>query len=123
MQIVVHEINHMKFIVLLCLLVSLSCAAADGQGHYQVLGRGTISCGSLVEAREQKDRLSILLVSDWVNGYLTALNNTTDGVNDLTEGLDLAARDEWLLKYCKDNPLDNLAAAAEKLSHELKSRR
>lgn len=118
------EAKHMRhFLLLLSLLVSLPSAAADRNGGYSILGRGTISCGALIKAHDERDKYSVVFVSEWVNGYLTAINLTTPGVNDLTEGLDLLAREQWLLKYCREKPLDSVAQATEMLVRELKQRK
>lgn len=113
----------MRHFLLSILFVSLSSMASDGNGDYGILGRGTISCGALVKAHNERDKYSVIFVSEWVNGYITATNTTTPGIKDLTDGLDLPARDQWLLKYCKEKPLDSLAQATEMLVRELKLRK
>lgn len=120
----------MRHFLLLILLVSLPSVASDSNGTYGILGRGTISCGSLVKAHNDRDQYSVIFISEWVNGYITAINITTprvidltDRVIDLTDGLDVPAREQWLLKYCKEKPLDSLAQATEILVRELKLRK
>lgn len=113
----------MRHFLLLILLVSLPSMASDSNGTYGILGRGTISCGSLVKAHNDRDQYSVIFISEWVNGYITAINITTPGVIDLTDGLDVPAREQWLLKYCKEKPLDSLAQATEMLVRELKLRK
>ena len=110
-------------IALLLILSSFNAFSADDSGGYAVLGRGTISCGAVIEANEKNNRVSMLATTEWVNGYLTAFNISKYGVYDLTKNIDVDGRKQWILKYCKENPLEMLAVAAKRLADELESRK
>ncbi|MFT4756957.1 MAG: hypothetical protein ACI91R_001607 [Vicingaceae bacterium] len=109
-------------IFLTLILCSLGAYSKDETGGYAILGRGTISCGAVAAANEKSNKVGNLAISEWVNGYLTAFNILTYGAYDLTKNVDLDGRKQWILKYCKDNPLEMLAVAAKRLADELEAK-
>lgn len=71
----------------LALLVSLmvpfaGAVAADAEGNYAVRGMGAQPCSALVRAA-QTGAAEYRLFRDWADGYMTALNRTTDDVFDV----------------------------------------
>ena len=93
-----------------------------GQGGIQNLGSGgTVSCGRWLEEREAASPTDYFINSQWVNGYLTGLQEYGAGLTE-QQVSDVAARSVWLDNYCQANPLDNLLAAARGLWLELSSR-
>ena len=107
--------------IMFCLLfVSMSSMAMDKDGNYAVLGRGTISCGSVIESYDNKDEVSKLAIEEWSNGYFTALNYAFSNTYDTTGQVDVGGRSQWILKYCRNNPLKTLTNAAEALAYEFK---
>ena len=110
----------------LVLAVLLACFAspalgADENGRYTVLGSGINSCGKWTEARKEK-ALDGIIDTSWVNGYLTAYNIYTPGINDITKNIDLEGWAAWIDNYCISNPLNNITNASFALVHFLKNR-
>ena len=110
-------------IIITTLLVTLATSvnASDNAGDYAILGMGTSSCASYV--KYYKNEYELLRYSAWANGFITGFNRLTDNVNDITTGVDITARQEWLYKYCKKNTLDNFDTAVQKLIKELIDRK
>ena len=106
-------------IMYLLIFVNLSAMAMDKNSEFAVLGRGTISCGSVIEAYDNKDEVSKLAIEEWSNGYLTALNYSLSNTYDITGNIDVGGRSQWVLKYCRNNPLKTLSNASEGLAYEL----
>ena len=107
--------------IMFCLLfVSISAMAMDKDSGYAVLGRGTISCGSVIEAYDNKDEVSRLVIEEWSNGYITGLNYALSRTYDITGNIDVGGRSQWILKYCRNNPLKTLSNATEALAYEFK---
>ncbi len=112
----------MKMLLFFLFLAGTNVLASNKEGEYAILGGGISSCGSVVEAYEKNHSLKQLLIDEWTNGYITALNISTIGTYDLTESIDLNGRSQWVLNYCRENPLDNLSIAVEMLVNKVKSR-
>jgi len=107
-----------KYIVAGVMLVWVtSTMAADDAGIFTIMGSGTKSCGSVVEAHEEDD-WGKRINSEWVNGYITSYNNYEHTGQDVAKGIGAAAIDLWIYNYCKENPLDNLQDATRELVNE-----
>ena len=103
------------FVAALLAGATVVAVASDPRGGYTIFGLGTKGCGELMESYN-KDTVFYGAAQSWVNGYATAT-----GRWNLTEKPlgDAAALDGMMLiirQYCRDNPLDNLANAAESMA-------
>ncbi len=87
-------------------------AAADAEGKYVINGAGTLGCLVWLE-----ERLNIswkaLSYTAWVQGYISAHNEYTDGVRNVIDGADVATLNAWIDNHCKKNPDGDLHRAAE----------
>ena len=97
-----------------------------GQNQIRTLGSGTISCGKwLADHGPERSSGHWQLEEDWVNGYLTGLQDDGTGKSALTDNQagDLAGRSAWIDQYCQSHPIDNLLDAAYQLFKALRAKR
>ena len=100
------------FVAALLAGATVVAVATDARGEYSAFGPGNTGCGKLMDAYN-KDALEYAVAKAWVTGYATAIgrwSNTQKSLDDVAEidGMMLIIR-----QYCRDNPLDKLATAAE----------
>ncbi len=103
----------------LCLW-SAAAHAADPQGRYFIMGPGKAPCRDFVAAKENA---ADQLYASWVTGYLTAINERmpdTYSIGGTTTGEQLM---QGLEKFCRKNPDQLFAAAAEALVRALEPQR
>ena len=101
---------------ILCLLITIFLVClAEAQETYITFGHGMVSCGQYVEAR-RKDNLDSGLSRLWLNGYLTRFSR--DERIDTFE-IDLPSMMLWIESYCIENPFQNFAYAAARLTVHL----
>jgi hypothetical protein len=72
--------------VSLLLCVSTQASAADRAGNFSIRGLGSQPCGQVEASRGSGDDMYPVL-RGWVNGYVTNVNATRDGVYDASGGL------------------------------------
>ena len=99
-----------KFLIILTVCSSFfSYANAIGQ-------LGAFSCGDILEFKDIKD--SQESVQDWVNGFLTAVQL---GRKPFEEGKVPSnnSRYFWIIKFCEENPLSDIAEASAQLYLEI----
>jgi len=65
--------------------------------------------------------MSSLMDEAWVQGFVTSYNLYGIGSDDVARATDVSGRNGWIDNYCRDHPLDTIAAAAIKLVEELGS--
>ena len=112
----------MKLIIAALLIaISTIAEATDEKGGYAMYGIGTTSCASYVKS--YKNQYVLLQYSAWASGFITGFNRLTENINDISENVDEAARQEWLYRYCKKNTLDDYSKAVQKLISQLIGRR
>ncbi|WP_440911738.1 hypothetical protein [Candidatus Pelagibacter sp.] len=77
---------------------------------------GAFSCGDILEFKNIKD--SQESVQDWVNGFLTAVQL---GRKPFEEGKVPSnnSRYFWIIKFCEENPLSDIAEASSQLYLEI----
>lgn len=85
-----------------------SAMAADASGNYSVSGAGARSCADYNTAPPE----ALAIVSVWVQGYVTALNQIVPGVTDVSGGRGDMELQQALSGVCASNPRMLLADAA-----------
>lgn len=100
----------------------LAIAPASANESYTIHGHGVDSCGAWTEER-RKDSWTGIVYSSWLGGYLTAFNRfrATDG--HIAADTDMEGMLAWVDKFCLENPLDQISAAADVLVLRLISKR
>lgn len=79
-----------------------------------------ITCGKFTTDAE-KGNWEMLANFGWVSGFLAGAQ-WAEGDSYIRDNLDTDAIQQWLINYCRQNPLDNLEDAAVSLIYELKER-
>jgi hypothetical protein len=104
------------------MLLPLTCTETGAQEKKTVAihGFGSQSCGAWIEARRQRNQVSVGMGS-WVLGYITAYN-TFEGTGNVLRGTDLEGTLAWIDKHCRDNPTEDLANAVVALIRHLEPR-
>jgi hypothetical protein len=86
----------------------ISSAEAAQPGTYNLLGLGTISCGTWTAWRRE-GRAS--LPEQWILGFLSGVGYEGGGGDNPLNGVDADAVWAWMDNYCRANPLDRVAKA------------
>src|SRR5262249_49343881 len=103
--------------VLLCAASLGSAQTAPPPGQFVDYGAGPESCGSWLAARQATGTSLWLQSGQWVLGWVSAAG--ASNVPAALRTTDSEAIAAWVDKYCREHPLDNLAAAAKHLVDEL----
>jgi len=106
-------------IAVLCLWAAAG-QAADGDGRYFILGPGKAPCHDFIAAKEGAGDH---LYASWMTGYLTAINETrpdTYSIGGIVTGDQIML---GLENYCRRNPDQLFATAAESLVRALEPHR
>jgi hypothetical protein len=104
--------------VFLSAAISTSAQTADpGKVQVHLYGSGARSCGTWLEDRGN----SILHNTElsWVLGWLSASSLFSEALGKHLRDTDANAVGAWVDKYCRENPLNNIAAASGALIDEL----
>lgn len=109
-------------IALAALLVAGSVHASDEEGRAAVKGAGAASCADFVKERKAESRLYYMF-GGWINGYVTAYNQTTADTFDIVpwQSTDLLAG--MLDGHCKKNPDQPFIYAVNAMLQSLKGQR
>ena len=107
------------------LIFALSLLPMVATADYAIRGEGNFVCPDYVAAR-QTNSAKLYSSVTWVQGFITGVNyqNALPDGSDSFIGRDLSAASlvSWLENYCRANPQDYLADAAEALIVELKAK-
>ena len=98
-------------VVVSVLLVGAAAAPAAHATEITTYGSGLRSCAAYVEAR-QWDSADVVGFTDWLGGYLSGVNTTSNHRNNLLGLADFKAVMYWLDDYCRAHPLAHFADAA-----------
>lgn len=88
----------MKSLIAAAAMLALagSAAAADTKGNYAVLGTGAFTCGDFLSGPPEAAQV----VTIWIHGYATALNQILPEVKDVTGGRTDAQLTDALYNEC-----------------------
>jgi hypothetical protein len=105
------------------LALALAPSAAAAQ-NYQVIGPGTVPCGTWTEQRRIGSGALLNVMEAWVEGYISAMN-AISAITGHGSGVGVSEADGmygWIDNYCAAQPLDHLSTATVALLHELTRR-
>jgi hypothetical protein len=128
-----HASGEMKMRMLrrvICIAMLISSAMASltmAAGNSKILGNGSDSCGAWLNERHsmivtQHASPNLWGESQWILGFVTAVNLSLAPNIDLNEGTNSQGMMAWIDKYCSSHPSENLSAAAVNLTLELTHR-
>lgn len=89
--------------ILVSLLLSFyaQCAySADEKGRYWIYGVGRQTCETYLEARKNGG-FSEISYKNWISGYLTSSNRSSDDTYNLLKDGDFNSVLVWVDHYCK----------------------
>ena len=111
----------MKKYTLLLILVSLFSQQAYANPF--LYGPGTGSCGGFLKDLRRfemsNDPLGHYINRSWVDGFVSASGWYGATMKDV----DTTAREAFITKYCKENPLDSIADGAKALVEKLETKK
>jgi len=109
----------------LVLIVTLTLMQTVAMADWAIRGEGNFSCPDYVSAKQTNSAKLYSSIS-WVQGFITGVNYQSALPEDSSSfiGQDLSAVSvvDWIENYCRANPQDYLADAAEALIEELKGK-
>jgi hypothetical protein len=104
------------------LLTALALVSTGGWGDWAIKGEGNFNCPEYVSAK-QSNGAKLYSSITWVQGFITGVNYQRALVTDTPSliGQDFAPASmvRWIENYCRANPQDYLADAAEAFVKEL----
>ncbi len=115
--------------LLLSFLLSVAATTANAYTTYGARGCGKLV--SLMDSRSDSDKtmqtMTDVAVKAWIAGYITAYNGWLDEIykrndSDVMASTDLDGVYMSLMKYCRDNPLENAAGGMESIIRQLEAK-
>ena len=107
------------------LLFSLSVQnafSADKNGRYWIYGVGRQVCETYLEARTDGG-ISEISYKNWISGYLTASNRSSDDTYNLLGDSNFKGALAWVDTYCNKHPQNTIYMAMANLNAVYYSRR
>ena len=108
------------FLALLCL--PLAATAADDKGQYAIRGASLITCGVFSQEHAARGDLS-KIVASWVDGYVTAINQTTPDTYELLSFESTELIMQVVDRHCRLHPNDRVFAVVNKLFEQIRDDR
>jgi len=88
---------------------------------YQVFGFGLESCGAWLSAKETNS-LDKTFYHAWIGGYLTAYSLWVEKGSGPVGKIDMPGARAWIDNYCRNNPLKDVAKAAQLLIYAIEAK-
>ncbi len=96
-----------------------SAFAADKKGAYAIDGGGGAPCKAFTESRRAADERAAGLFAGWVDGYVSAANQTRPDTYDLTPWQTTDLLLVLLARYCETYPEDRFEIAVNNMLNAL----
>lgn len=109
----------MKLIITPMLALSIAHLAIAQPNSQVASGIGTYSCGRYIELRQQNDPMAQVMLTSWMQGFLSGMNWTLAASNQMKLLPDHQSLNSYLDKYCRDNPLQQIISGVSALHREL----
>jgi hypothetical protein len=94
------------------LLMGASSATATQAAEPISYGAGFKSCGTYLDAREQRNSDEMAFV-DWLGGYLSGVNAISKGTTNILGTSDITGAIYWLDNFCREHAPARFAAAVD----------
>jgi hypothetical protein len=112
-----------RYLMVICTMFLLAtnarAATANDANAPLIIGAGALSCGQWLTDRQ--GLYSAQTIEAWITGYLSGFNAYVFH-GDMTNHTDNADLFSWIDDYCHAHPLDDIAAATDRLIDALKAR-
>lgn len=107
----------MKYLIMLATFfsVTLNAEAKDANGFSMIWG--TETCGQMIQDSQDINQANVDRM--YLQGVSAGINAAVPGKADFFENTDIESRYQFVLKYCKDNPLKNMWNGIDELVKEL----
>jgi hypothetical protein len=104
------------------LLLACTAHAADEAGQFMVKGGGRATCEAFLVAQQARDQEFVSLAG-WVDGYLSALNQSEDDTYDIApwQGTELLLA--AISGQCRKDPSQTFHAAAFRITESMRAAR
>ncbi len=107
------------------LVLVLALVSSDVSSDWAIKGEGNFSCPDYVSAKRTNTAKLYSSVT-WVQGFLSGVNYqhalASEGDSFIGQEFSAVSIVDWLESYCRKNPQDYLADAAEALVMELREK-
>jgi hypothetical protein len=97
-------LNRVILVGALGVVVTTPVNAASSDGYYTVYGFGAKTCEYVNEFIQKNGVSSYGAIDSYVSGYLSATNQLTEGVDDISGDLQPRQAMRKVLDYCDQNP-------------------
>lgn len=104
---------------LLATLLLAASLTAQAQTSMKTLGFDDMSCDAWKQSKNDEEQRGLYIA--WIRGVLTGHNyaRPSEQVSTISSG----TIDQWVERYCKDNPKEGFNDAALRLSDQFSGRR
>ncbi len=96
-------------------VLSQSAYSADKKGRYWIYGVGRQACETYMVARNEGG-LSEISYKNWISGYLTSSNRSSEETYNLLGDTDFTQAMLWLDSYCKKHPENTIYMAVANMT-------
>lgn len=103
-----------KIILLLLLINSFNTFAYDDKSLAYSRGSGSKSCGLITDEAKNIPNAQYIF-EEYIAGFSNGVNYSLKGKADYLNQTDLIALYKFVIKYCEDNPTDNLNKAMSQM--------
>jgi len=103
-------------------ILAQNAYSSDKNGRYWIYGVGRQTCETYKEARNNGG-FSEISYKNWISGYLTASNRSSDDTYNLLGETDFQGALVWIDLYCKKHKKNTIYMAMANLSAVYYSRR
>ncbi len=111
--------------ILLIPIIAISEQEITNLGILSVRGEGLLSCGKVISYLDA-DNLDAIVAEKqpiaWIDGFISGINYQDAEKKMRGDNINPETVKQWLVNYCRENPLDMFFTAAIKLAKELENR-
>lgn len=112
--------NYSSYLLLLISVFTFT-SAYGANDRSAISGAGAISCGKWIETREMKNDDINMMLSSWLQGFLSGMNTQRYVTTKKEMALipDSATLLAYVDKACKDSPLDSVYLISMRLYQDI----
>jgi hypothetical protein len=105
----------MAMVLAMAMFAGGSAQAADGSGHYFIVGAGSHTCQEYTRATPDQK----LYAETWMAGYISAINRLTPDTYHVAGETSVENVNGMIAQYCGENPDTSLGVAIHRVLERL----